>query len=77
MVAGKRARKKLYAMAEALVVNEPLTILLQKNTATVYTGTPSRKGKVILLAQKLILLVSFWLITVKFVVMDLILFFNS
>jgi hypothetical protein len=53
MMAGNNAKKKLYAIADALVVIEPFTILLQKMMATVYNGTPSRKGKVILFAQKL------------------------
>jgi hypothetical protein len=43
-------------MPDALVVSDPSTILLQKNLATLYRGTPSKKGKVILFAQKLI----FW-----------------
>jgi hypothetical protein len=45
MTPGKRAIKKENAMAEARVVIEPSTILLQKNKATSYSGTPSKKGR--------------------------------
>ena len=64
-------------MADALVVIEPSTILLQKNTVTVYTGTPSRKGKVIRLAQNLILLANRRPIAFRFALMELFLFVNS
>ncbi len=51
MMAGKRARKKLKAREEALVVNEPLDRPLKKSTNTANNGSPSKPGRVTLLEK--------------------------
>jgi hypothetical protein len=53
-IAGKSAIKKEKAMAEALVVIAPFTILCQKKTVTSYIGIPSKKGNETLRAFSLI-----------------------
>jgi hypothetical protein len=54
MIPGKKAIKKENAMAEARVVIEPSTILLQKKIATLYKGTPSKKGRDTFFARSII-----------------------
>ncbi len=51
---GNNAIKNEKAMAEALVVIEPPTILRQKKSATSYNGTPSKNGSVIFSARSAI-----------------------
>jgi len=54
MINGKKATKKEKAMADARVAIAPSTILLQKNKATSYTGTPSKNGREIFFARSAI-----------------------
>jgi hypothetical protein len=44
IIAGKRAKKKLYEKAAALIESDPFCNPLIKNAATSYTGIPSKPG---------------------------------